>query len=81
MKWDKPFPKAISYLHSMGLVWGDAKAANVLIRGNDTVVLIHFGGGDTDGWVERKNSETIQGDWQGFDKISFLWERVSETSS
>jgi len=81
-RWVDEMGQAISCLHSMGLVWGDAKAANVLIRGNDTVVLIDFGGGHTDGWVERKNSETIQGDWKGFDKISlFLRERVSETSS
>ena len=76
-KWIAQIKNAVDYLHKNGLVWGDAKASNVLIREDGSLVLIDFGGGHTKGWVESDNYETIRGDWQGFERISaFLQERV-----
>ena len=76
-KWTHQMREAISYLHKKNLVWGDAKADNILIREDGSIVLIDFGGGHTKGWVESDNYETTRGDWQGFKRISaFLQERV-----
>ena len=56
-------------MHVNGLVWGDAKAANVLIREDGDIVLIDFGGGATKGWVDIANYETKKGDLQGLKRI------------
>jgi tRNA A-37 threonylcarbamoyl transferase component Bud32 len=68
-KWTGQIRGAIEYLHRKGLVWGDAKAANVLIREDHDVVIIDFGGGMTKGWVDQENYESVRGDWQGFERI------------
>lgn len=68
-EWTTQIRSAIEYLHREGFVWGDAKADNVLIREDGDVVLVDFGGGFTSGWVEQQNSDTSQGDWQGFERI------------
>ena len=78
-RWTTQIHDAITYLHSKDLVWGDAKAGNVLIREDGTVVLIDFGGGGTDGWVDHWNYETVKGDWQGYERIiEFLKAKVKE---
>lgn len=38
--WSNQIHDAIKYIHQNGLVWGDAKADNVLIRENGSVVLV-----------------------------------------
>ena len=68
-RWSKQIEQAICYLHTNELVWGDAKAANVLIRENGDIVLIDFGGGATKGWVDIENYETKKGDLQGLERI------------
>jgi hypothetical protein len=56
---------------------GDAKAANVLIHADGNVVLIDFGGGRTQGWVDSVNYETDSGDWQGWDEIvKFITQKI-----
>ena len=78
--WIDQIRRALFYIHAKDLVWGDAKAGNVLIRVDGTVVLIDFGGGHTKGWVARENYETTQGDWQGFENIlAFLRDKVRDT--
>ena len=67
--WTKQIHEAIEYLHRKGLVWGDAKPANVLVRDSDSVVLVDFGGGNTEGWVDKDKYETTDGDWQGYQRI------------
>ena len=68
-KWTMQIQDAIEYLHRKGFVWGDAKVENVLIGEDNNVVLVDFGGGFTPGWVEQGNSDTMRGDWQGFERI------------
>lgn len=76
-KWSNQIREAIAYLHGNGMVWGDAKAANVLIRQNGDIVLIDFGGGHTKGWVDLSNMGTEDGDMQGMQSIiNFMRERV-----
>ena len=75
-KWTKELHSAISYLHQNGMIWGDAKAGNTLIRAR-SVLLIDFGGGYTPTWVDKEHSETENGDWQGYDRIvDFLRKRL-----
>ncbi|KAI1754999.1 hypothetical protein F4782DRAFT_489605 [Xylaria castorea] len=56
-------------LHGIGVNWGDVKASNVVIDELDDAWLIDFGGGFTNGWVEKGLAETPEGDKQGVKKI------------
>jgi len=77
-KWTEQIKHAIEYLHQKGLVWGDAKADNVLVDKEDNAKLIDFGGGFTPGWVDRENDDTVRGDLQGFERIiSFMRKNMS----
>ncbi len=55
--------------HAAGIVWGDVKAQNVLIDGDDNAWIIDFGGGYTGGWVDKKVAGTVQGDVAGLAKL------------
>lgn len=79
-RWTTQIREALTYLHFNNLIWGDAKPGNVLIRENDSLVLIDFGGGYTKGWVDHVNSETVQGDWQGYERIVQFLQAKMETS-
>ncbi|KAJ5213513.1 hypothetical protein N7449_000682 [Penicillium cf. viridicatum] len=68
-KWVDQIPHTIKPLHSYNIIWGDAKAANVLIDANEDAYLIDFGGGYTEGWVEKEKSDSIEGDLQGLENI------------
>ena len=77
-KWTGQIKQAIDHLHQKGLVWGDAKAANVLVDEQDNAVLIDFGGGFTEGWVDIGNHGTVCGDLQGLKRIiSFMRDKIS----
>ena len=76
-RWRKQMHDAVTYLHKNGIIWGDAKAANVLIRQDGDIVLVDFGGGHTKGWVDSANKETKNGDLQGLQSITnFMLEKV-----
>lgn len=72
-KWIGQIKDAIGYLHQKDLVWGDAKAANILVNMEGDAILVDFGGGFTDGWVEQRFCNTVKGDLQGLERIiSFI---------
>ena len=48
-KWDQQVSSTVACLHEAGVVWGDAKAENVLIGTDDNAWVIDFGGGYTRG--------------------------------
>ena len=76
-KWTGQISGAIKYLHEKELVWGDAKATNILVCEDGNTVLIDFGGGYTDGWVDESNCNTPRGDLQGLEAIMlFIREKV-----
>jgi hypothetical protein len=55
---------------------GDAIQVEFLPEDGD-VVLIDFGGGYTNGWVDGINCNTVHGDLQGLENIiSFMREKV-----
>lgn len=57
---------AVSFLHKIGVIWGDAKADNIKIeKRSGRLVLLDFGGGFTEGWIDKELSETVEGDLQG----------------
>jgi hypothetical protein len=68
-KWVDQISHTIEHMHSHNIIWGDAKAANVLIDVNEDAYLIDFGGGYTKGWVEKEKSDSTEGDLQGLENI------------
>jgi RIO-like serine/threonine protein kinase len=68
-KWADQIEYTLLELHRIGLVWGDAKAGNVVIDREDNAWLVDFGGGYTLPWMEPDLAGTPQGDVQAFQKI------------
>lgn len=70
-RWISQIRHTIRSLHQIGVVWGDAKAGNILVdqNGRGDAWVIDFGGGYTEGWVDREKSNTIEGDLQGLTRI------------
>ncbi|KAB8214842.1 hypothetical protein BDV33DRAFT_208902 [Aspergillus novoparasiticus] len=74
-KWVDQISHTLKSLHAHNIVWGDAKAANVLIDTNADAYLIDFGGGYTEGWVDKEMANSIDGDLQGLESIKrYLFE-------
>lgn len=71
-KWAGQVTETIKFLHSIGVVWGDAKPSNVIINLQNDAYLVDFGGGWSDGWVDENLQETVQGDEQGLGRILTL---------
>lgn len=59
----------VEALHRAGIVWGDAKASNILVDTAGDAWVTDFGGGHTEGWVDRDKAGTIEGDLQGLRAI------------
>ena len=72
LKWGQQVSTTLAYLHEADIVWGDAKAANILVDMDDNAWIIDFGGGYTRGWVGKDHMETIEGDLEGLSKIKEL---------
>ncbi|KAI9726229.1 MAG: hypothetical protein M1834_009084 [Cirrosporium novae-zelandiae] len=70
-KWLNQISESIFFLHKNNLVWGDAKAQNVLVdgKGEGDAWLVDFGGSWTQGWVDAEVAETVEGDLQGLRRI------------
>lgn len=68
-RWAAQITETLNHMHAAGIIWGDAKAANVLIDAHDDAYVVDFGGSYTEGWVERELAGTIEGDEQGLRKI------------
>ncbi|KAJ5215635.1 uncharacterized protein N7498_002042 [Penicillium cinerascens] len=74
-KWVDQISHKLKHLHAHNIIWGDAKAAIVLIDVNEDAYLIDFGGGCTEGWVDKEKSNSIEGDLQGLQNIKrYLFE-------
>lgn len=71
-RWMGQIEAALSALHANDIVWGDVKAANILIDKNDDAWLIDFGGGYTEGWVSKEVEGTVAGDLEGMTKLKEL---------
>lgn len=69
LQWATQVEESVNELHKAGLVWGDVKPDNVLVDKQDNAWLVDFGGGDTEGWVDKDKSGTVKGDLQGLARI------------
>jgi serine/threonine protein kinase len=69
-KWVAQMRETVEKLHEIGVVWGDGKIDNVVIDEKDDAWLIDFGGGWTEGWVDEKLADTIEGDVQAVKHIA-----------
>ncbi|KAJ6442405.1 hypothetical protein O9K51_05964 [Purpureocillium lavendulum] len=68
-RWADQISYTLTQLHERGIIWGDAKADNILIDENDDAWIIDFGGSYTVGWVDTEKAGTRDGDMQGLAKI------------
>lgn len=69
-RWASKVRQTVDWLHSIGVVWGNAKTDNVLVHGDtDEAWLVNFGGGWTEGWVDEDKAETVDGDNQAVGRI------------
>ncbi|OBT93137.1 hypothetical protein VE01_09222 [Pseudogymnoascus verrucosus] len=59
-RWADQVISTLKHLHEAGIVWGDAKAANVLVDRNMDAWIIDFGGGFTEGWFDREKAGTVE---------------------
>ncbi|QYT02060.1 Protein kinase domain-containing protein [Trichoderma simmonsii] len=71
-RWMGQLETALSALHENIIVWGDVKAANVLIDENEDAWLVDFGGGYTEGWVDKEVAGTVMGDFTGMTRLRTL---------
>jgi len=51
------------------LVWGDAKASNIVLDKESNPWIIDFGRGSTVGWVDADLAGSVPGDIQGLRQI------------
>ncbi|KAG7294462.1 hypothetical protein NEMBOFW57_004535 [Staphylotrichum longicolle] len=81
-RWVSQIREAVQQLHVGGVIWGDATADNVLIDKNNDAWLIDFGGGHTEGWVDKEKADTEEGDLQGVERIAeYLLSEEYESAS
>ncbi|KAM6484686.1 hypothetical protein HDV62DRAFT_404479 [Trichoderma sp. SZMC 28011] len=80
-RWAAQVGDTLAQLHSPGIVWGDAKPANVLIDRHDNAWIIDFGGGYTEGWVESGLAGTKEGDLHALGRIVEFIHTAEEPTS
>lgn len=68
-RWARDAKRVVKVLHEHGIVWGDAKADNFLVDGEERLWVIDFGGSYTEGWVDGELIETVEGDDMALEKI------------
>ncbi|KAH8817429.1 hypothetical protein F5884DRAFT_874470 [Xylogone sp. PMI_703] len=71
-KWADQICQTVNQLHRIGVVWGDGKISNVVISDDDDddAWLIDFGGGWTEGWVDERLADTVEGNEQAVRNIA-----------
>lgn len=73
-KWKQEIQTVVEVLHAQGLLWGDVKAAHIIIeQTTDRPALIDFGGGYTPGWIGKELADSAEDDLQGLERLfSFI---------
>lgn len=68
-RWADQVRATVERLHRAGVIWGDVKAENVLVDSDEDAWVIDFGGGYTEGCVEKESAGTVEGDLQGMENL------------
>ncbi|KAJ3526201.1 hypothetical protein NM208_g11305 [Fusarium decemcellulare] len=68
-RWAGQIKETLACLHQNGIIWGDAKPDNIIIDTDRDAWIVDFGGGQTQGWVDRANMGTTKGDLEGLENI------------
>jgi hypothetical protein len=64
LKWAYQTTRAIVDMHALGIVHGDIKCSNIVVKDNDIVAIIDLGeGGGTEGWYWPGDEEEIVEDY------------------
>ena len=69
VEWATQIREGLALLHSRGIVWGDAKADNIMLDIESRLWMTDFGGGYTQNWVDALLAESMKGDLQGLARI------------
>ncbi|AEO65252.1 uncharacterized protein THITE_2112074 [Thermothielavioides terrestris NRRL 8126] len=81
-RWVSQIKEAVQQLHEGGVVWGGAKADNVLIDKKNDAWLIGLGYGYTEDWADSEKAGTKEGDLQGVERIVvYLFSEGYESAS
>lgn len=68
-KWAQQIRAIVKQLHDANITWGNAIVDHVLVDPNGDAWVTDFGGGYTEGWVDRELEGTREGDLQGLSRI------------
>lgn len=80
MRWAPQITASLEALHGADVIWGDAKADNVIIDVNGDAWIIDFGAGYTEGWVDKDKASTVEGDLEGLKNIAQFVSPTAKTS-
>ncbi len=72
-RWEAQVRRIVEVLHAHDLVWGDVNPGNVVIDNDSNAWVIDFGGGNNPEFVDDDKTNTIEGDWQGVDRLFGEW--------
>ncbi|KAF9693449.1 hypothetical protein EKO04_008944 [Ascochyta lentis] len=72
-KWEKQLAVTVRELHAHGIVWGDVHPMNILIDESMDAWAIDFGGMNNVEFVDDEKRETVEGDWQGLNRVFQEW--------
>lgn len=67
MKWISQIEATVRQLHRVGIVWGDVKPDNVMLKTDGDAVVVDFGGGYTPEYIKPELQNTAQGDLMGLE--------------
>lgn len=72
-KWEEQITATLRILHENDVVWGDVNPCNVVIDADLNAWIIDFGGRNNATFVDDDKVESMEGDWQGVEKLFGEW--------
>ncbi|KAF4554233.1 Hypothetical protein D9617_5g071100 [Elsinoe fawcettii] len=72
-QWEDQVRATVTWLHAHDIVWGDVNAGNIYIDKDCNAWVIDFGGNYSPDFVDEDKKETVEGDWQGVQRLFQEW--------